>query len=554
MIRRHFLRLPDGRQVHYRRAGSGPAVLLLHQSPASSAELIPLIDELAADWTVFAPDTAGNGLSDPLPMAAPGMLDYAKALISFMDSLHIERAAIYGFHSGAACALAVAHAYPRRISVVVANGYTRLAPEMLADILDNYLVPLPLDWSGSHLAWAWARIREQFLFFPWHRADAEHQLRTGMPRTEVLQTAVMDLLRAGENYLAPYRAAFSYDRDRALREMTVPTLVMTARTDALYSFLDHMPPPAATVRVARPANYAAARALLREMLLACAQRETAPDVDTATDNLSHSILSWDSVQLPSGSLLARRAAATQSVASAADESRAVLFVHDSAGSALAMQHYMRPVLGTHVLLAIDLPGNGESDAHGALHTDLASQAELLAVTARSLGYGSVSIMAEGDGAVLAVELATQHPQFVRSLALANLDEFKLLQAAPDHGPALTTAPLQSHGEHLLTAWHHARDEALFVPWYQTAAPNRRGVAAAELDPRLLQQRTLDLLKSRSSAPAVLRQRLTYPLTERLRQLKQPVYAANAARCADGAARFMAAAQYQLGTRPSSEAS
>jgi hypothetical protein len=106
--------------------------------------------------------------------------------------------------------------------------------------------------------------------------------------------------------------------------------------------------------------------------------------------------------------------------------------------------------------------------------------------------------------------------------------------------------LQAHGEHLLSAWHQARDEALFVPWYLTAAANRRQVQAAELEPALLQQRALDILKSRSTAPLSRQRRLAYPLAESLQQLQMPIYAANVARCADGAASFMAEAVQRLG--------
>ena len=74
-IARGFLTLP-GRQVHYRRAGSGPPVVLLHQSPKTSEELVPLIAVLAEHFTVFAPDTPGYGLSDPI--AAPDKSGYRK--------------------------------------------------------------------------------------------------------------------------------------------------------------------------------------------------------------------------------------------------------------------------------------------------------------------------------------------------------------------------------------------------------------------------------------------------------------------------------------------
>ena len=74
-ITRHIATINNERQVHYRRAGSGSPIILLHQSPKSSEEYIPLINELSDQYTVFAPDTPGNGLSDPLPIEKPKMFD-----------------------------------------------------------------------------------------------------------------------------------------------------------------------------------------------------------------------------------------------------------------------------------------------------------------------------------------------------------------------------------------------------------------------------------------------------------------------------------------------
>ena len=62
-IERRFVTLTD-RQVHYRISGDGPPLLLLHQSPTSSAEMATTIEYFADEFTVIAPDTPGFGLSD----------------------------------------------------------------------------------------------------------------------------------------------------------------------------------------------------------------------------------------------------------------------------------------------------------------------------------------------------------------------------------------------------------------------------------------------------------------------------------------------------------
>ncbi|NJR71979.1 MAG: hypothetical protein HC782_02365 [Gammaproteobacteria bacterium] len=81
----------QGRRVLVRYAGAGPAVVLLHQSPQSSRSLIPWITRLAEHYAVFAPDTPGFGLSDPLALAQPTIPDYAAALNSLLETLGIAK-------------------------------------------------------------------------------------------------------------------------------------------------------------------------------------------------------------------------------------------------------------------------------------------------------------------------------------------------------------------------------------------------------------------------------------------------------------------------------
>ena len=70
-ITRHFIDVtnPDGsrRRVHYRRAGMGPPVVLIHQSPRSGAEYEGLIKRWAADFIFSAeiPCFKATSLSAP---------------------------------------------------------------------------------------------------------------------------------------------------------------------------------------------------------------------------------------------------------------------------------------------------------------------------------------------------------------------------------------------------------------------------------------------------------------------------------------------------------
>ena len=106
LISKHFITIGH-RQVHYLRSGSGPALLLLHTSPLSSASLTPMIDALSDSFTVIAPDAAGHGLTSPLD-GEISVERLADGLASLINSLDLEAPKIVGIGSGAHTALVFA--------------------------------------------------------------------------------------------------------------------------------------------------------------------------------------------------------------------------------------------------------------------------------------------------------------------------------------------------------------------------------------------------------------------------------------------------------------
>jgi pimeloyl-ACP methyl ester carboxylesterase len=57
----------DGVEIAYLDRGKGPAVIIAHCSSASHREWLPLIEQLAPEWRVFAPDFIGYGQSETWP-------------------------------------------------------------------------------------------------------------------------------------------------------------------------------------------------------------------------------------------------------------------------------------------------------------------------------------------------------------------------------------------------------------------------------------------------------------------------------------------------------
>ena len=106
------------RIIHgYRRAfvrqGHGPALLLIHGIGDCSDTWQPLVDDLARDHTVIAPDLLGHGRSAK-PRADYSVAAYANAMRDLLAVLDVDRATVVGHSLGGGVAMQFAYQYPER--------------------------------------------------------------------------------------------------------------------------------------------------------------------------------------------------------------------------------------------------------------------------------------------------------------------------------------------------------------------------------------------------------------------------------------------------------
>lgn len=236
MIDRAFARIEEG-LVHYRHAGpdEGPVLVMLHASPGSSRGLEALMTAIAAarpDLRLIAPDTLGNGDSTEPAPEAPDIAYFAGRVLAVLDSLGIERAAIYGTHTGARIAAECAIAAPDRVQQVVFDGigdYDDATRELL---LTRYAPEVQPAEYGEHLIWAFNFIRDQALHYPWFQRDPEHRLMTrAVPGADEMHERVVELLKSIGSYHKSYRAAFAYRASERLPLLARPALFLDGKAE-----------------------------------------------------------------------------------------------------------------------------------------------------------------------------------------------------------------------------------------------------------------------------------------------------------------------------------
>ena len=96
--------------LHYRDQGSGPTILLLHQTAWSSVQFEGVQAELSrAGFRSIAIDTPGYGMSDG-PDMCPTIEEYAAAILQGLDHLDLDKVFVAGHHTGSVIGCALANA------------------------------------------------------------------------------------------------------------------------------------------------------------------------------------------------------------------------------------------------------------------------------------------------------------------------------------------------------------------------------------------------------------------------------------------------------------
>ena len=226
-------------QLHYRYAGQGEPILMLHQTPSSSAQFERVIPMFAASCRVLALDTPGFGMSDPPPRQYT-IGDYAACVVAFLDAVEIQRTSIFAHHTGAVFGCEVAAAYPNRVDKLILYGTPYTGESVEEHDANARARDLKIKEDGSHLADVWAGFsgRVPEALFP--RPFTNEAL-------EAIEKEVIWKLMAGEVVDEAY-AVSRYPFMERLPLIEAPTLVMSGTADSQLPALEAV---AARVRRSR---------------------------------------------------------------------------------------------------------------------------------------------------------------------------------------------------------------------------------------------------------------------------------------------------------------
>jgi len=135
----------EGSRIHYRDAGDGQPVVLLHGGiiDAASVSWPPVIDRLAPDYRVLAPDLLGYGESD-LPPGPYSIPRHASVVAAVIDELELESVTLVGLSLGGAVAMQVALDRPDLVDRLVPIDPFGLGQELPNGLLSYLLARVQL--------------------------------------------------------------------------------------------------------------------------------------------------------------------------------------------------------------------------------------------------------------------------------------------------------------------------------------------------------------------------------------------------------------------------
>ena len=216
-------------QIHYAEMGEGDPLLLMGETPRSFRLFERLQPLLAPYIRAIAVDLPGLGNSHslPEPMSIPAV---AACLREVLDGLGLERAHVFGMHTGNKVAAAFAVDAPDRLRKLIIAGQTHsLFPEKekrneaLAPSFKRYHEQEREDAGRAMREWLGAKLTLDESWWPAPLVSGATQDAKAIATAEA---KVIDYLLGWRSAIPIYHAVFDFDLAGAARRIEAETLVL----------------------------------------------------------------------------------------------------------------------------------------------------------------------------------------------------------------------------------------------------------------------------------------------------------------------------------------
>jgi pimeloyl-ACP methyl ester carboxylesterase len=235
----------DGFRLAYERAGSGPAVVLLHGWPGDHADYRDVTPLLSDRADVVVPDLRGFGVSDKHqedPATAYSAAAQARSVLGLIDELDLQHPVIAGYDIGSRIAQTIARTAPDRVrAIVVCPPLPGVGERVLSADAQRefwYQAFHQLDLASELIDGDRAATRDYLRHFWSHWSAPEyHQPEADLDRlVEVYGapaafTASIGWYRAGSGTVASSLAEVAPDPDERI---SVPTTMIWPDHDPLF--------------------------------------------------------------------------------------------------------------------------------------------------------------------------------------------------------------------------------------------------------------------------------------------------------------------------------
>ena len=186
-IKRGFIQSPHG-NIEYRESGpaDGKPLIMLHPTPRSSSFFIGAFPHLNDEVRCIAMSSIGYGESDRPQEPYTTIQEFARGVTWLMDGLNLDKASVFGTHTGAVIAAGVGAHHQDRVDKLILeecfNWNTEARRAVHLRIHDR-----PEKPESSHLSEMWQSV---------HKSNEDGNKSEGENTPEAIRFGFLDVLKA----------------------------------------------------------------------------------------------------------------------------------------------------------------------------------------------------------------------------------------------------------------------------------------------------------------------------------------------------------------------